>query len=194
MLINSFNFSMNQLIILGGSSSVGKTTVSKEIAKKLSGDVAIIEMDHFRWNFIFEPKQGGYANKVSHDAARLSVLAYLKNGFNVIFEGTFSEKDKNNKLFIEKLIKQANKFPTSVFHLKYSLKKCLERNKLKELKIPEQTIKRIHQRHEVTKLPNEIIINVGKKSASDIALEILQYVKKKVIFRNLKLNIIKINN
>ena len=60
---------------------------------------------------------------------------YLKNGYNVILEGTLSYKDKKGKLYLDNFIKLGNKYNINakVFFLKADLNVLINREKKRKL-------------------------------------------------------------
>lgn len=129
------------LIIIRGSSGIGKSTISKEVAKKIPGLVSLIDSDVLRFDFIpkrtksFDDRELIYKNL--WDLTKNS----LNQGLNVIFEGILAKKT-NNKLNIDKYdIYKKKGVKVSKIHLTCSekiqikrIKNRPDKNSIKQLK------------------------------------------------------------
>ena len=91
-----------QLIIIRGPPGIGKTTIAKELAKKLPNNVAVIDSDILRWDFIPKKTKTFNDHKVVYKSLFDLTKNYLDNGLNVIVEGILSARTSSETLRIDK--------------------------------------------------------------------------------------------
>lgn len=73
-----------KLIILRGPSGAGKSTVAKELQKRSSRNVALVEQDYFREVMFLHRHEGG---EIRRELLATNALIALRGGFDVIIEG-----------------------------------------------------------------------------------------------------------
>lgn len=167
------------LIIVRGPPGTGKSTISRELAKKLPGTVTILDSDALRWEFI--PKRE--KNFSDHNLLYKNLWCMTKNsldeGLNVIIEGILTSKNKNNKFRINK-------------YNYYKKNKDVKLTKIFLESSPEVQKDRIKNRNRKLK-PNDVIswtklsyesisedehkVSTDKKTVGKIVNEILYIVK-----------------
>ena len=154
---------------------VGKTTVAKLIHEKRSG-IAHIGMDRIK-KFVSGPKKKAHRN-TSKEILKLMTGEYLKNGIDVIVEGTFTAsriekyrklaKRRGAKFFVYEL-----RAPFPVTHSRVK-----ERNiRLKKPRFPKERIHKIYKWHGKNKYTKSIVLDSHESSAKRIANLILKNTK-----------------
>lgn len=96
---------VQHLIIVRGPPGIGKSTISRELAKHISGNVSVVGIDILRWMFI--PKRSENFN--DHNLAYINLRDICKNtlneGLSIIIEGILASKDKKGNLRIDEFEK-----------------------------------------------------------------------------------------
>lgn len=94
---------MNQkLIIIRGPPGIGKSTLSKQLAKRLKGGVTVIDIDVIRWGFIVKRTKSYNDHNLVYKNLWDLTKNSLDDGQNVIIEGVLAGRDKNERLRISK--------------------------------------------------------------------------------------------
>ncbi len=119
-----------QFIILRGNPATGKSTIAEELRKNFNKKTAVIHTIVFYFQIV-----NGDSPEIAMENTRRIVDNYLKNGYNVILEGTLSYKDKKGKLYLDNFIKLGNKYNINakVFFLKADLNVLINREKKRKL-------------------------------------------------------------
>jgi len=96
---------VQHLIILRGPPGIGKSTISKKLANHISGNVAVVDIDVLRYDFI--PKRNEDFNDHALVYSNLKDICKntLKEGLSIILEGILASKDKNGNLRIDEFEK-----------------------------------------------------------------------------------------
>jgi predicted ABC-type ATPase len=180
LLLNNIDFtiiyndsSMKQKIVfLRGKVGSGKTTVAKELQRCMPTKTAIFERDYFMHKVIPWENNIKLVNKV---LLKLTCL-YLENNYNLIIEGTFTNKE--DSYLIEKLrtIKKDGNVDLVFIYLNSSLETSLKRNTLRKKgkDIKDEWIKKWHKTSVPGKINNEKIINTDNRSLKTVVKEILK--------------------
>ncbi len=92
---------MGQLIIIRGPPGIGKSAVAKGLAKELAGNVALIEVDKLRWNFIANRVENFDDRKLVHKILATLIENFLAFGLDVIVEGILSGRNEDGKLRVD---------------------------------------------------------------------------------------------
>ncbi len=96
---------VQHLIILRGPPGIGKSTIAKQLANHISGNVSVVGIDILRWEFI--PNRSENFN--DHNLVYINLKDICKNtlneGLSIIIEGILASKDKNGNLRIEEFEK-----------------------------------------------------------------------------------------
>lgn len=119
---------MSKLIIIRGPSGAGKSTIAKELMAKVTKPTALIERDYYM--FMFKPDDGNVV--LDKELIENNILACLKHGFDVIFEGNF--KIDTHKKLLDRLF-EAHPDNNYIFYLEASLPETLRRHELRSEKI-----------------------------------------------------------
>jgi predicted kinase len=78
-----------RLVVLRGPSAAGKSTVAAELARTISGKVAVLEEDYFRRVILQRKDEDRVACKRMLHACALAALA---SGFHVVLEGILNSR------------------------------------------------------------------------------------------------------
>ncbi|MEK6760545.1 MAG: AAA family ATPase [Nanoarchaeota archaeon] len=164
----------NYFIILRGPAGVGKTSVGKELSKKLKGYYVpfsqILKKNnlHYKGGKSIPEKNFFKANEIIAPV----IMNKLKKGKNVILESNFYHKSP-----IKDLIKKINFSRVLVFTLKASLKNLILRDKFrdKKKKIGKERVISVYKL--VKKFDYGIILNTNNKNKKEVMSEIKSFLK-----------------
>jgi len=164
---------MSFYVIIRGPSGVGKTTISKNLAKKLQ--VEVIHYDKIMKNLGFEYILGDkwipLYKFIEADKIMIPNFQHkIGKGTNLILDGNFYHKEQ-----IDDLIKNLD-FPHVIFTLKSRLDECIKRDKTRTGEIGEQRTADVFKL--VSAFDCGIIIETNNKTPADIVKEIISYLPK----------------
>jgi len=118
---------MVSLIIIRGSLGVGKSTISKKIAEKISAEYFSVDELLSKEKLDFINKNLGYISENNflkiNDLIIPKIKLILEKGTNVIIDGNFY-----HKVVLEDLINRLIEFEPKVFTLKASKETCIKRD------------------------------------------------------------------
>jgi len=158
---------MAYFIIIRGTSSVGKSTISKELAKKIKARVYHYDriMKGFGFNYIPGEKWIPLEKFLKADGIMIPKFRdRLKKGENLILDGNFYHKKQ-----IDNLIKELD-FKHFVFTLHASLDECVKRNFERGGKMAKEVIKEVFD--VMPEYDYGINIETDDKSSKDVVEEI----------------------
>jgi tRNA uridine 5-carbamoylmethylation protein Kti12 len=159
---------MTYLIIIRGPLGIGKSTMSKLLAKKIN--VEYLSIDKVLENNKLDKIKGECIPLKNFIEANNIVLPILKEKLkmkSVIIDGNFYHKEQ-----IEHLTKEV-KNKCLVFTLKAPLETCIERDKLRKNSYGKDAAKEVHNL--VSRFDYGIIIDTDKKTEEQVVEEILSY-------------------
>lgn len=81
------------VVVVNGPSSIGKSTVGKELAKIISKKVAFVERDVLRWFVVNYSVKAQKEFDLANKNLCCIVDNFLANGYNVIISGVFDKKE-----------------------------------------------------------------------------------------------------
>lgn len=117
---------MSYYIIIRGPLGCGKSTISKELAKRINGEYISVDQI-LAENDLENDKEEGYISQSSFKKANEIAVNqssnYLSNNKQVIFDGNFYWKSQ-----VEDLIERLDLYKSYVFTLKVPLEVCIERD------------------------------------------------------------------
>jgi tRNA uridine 5-carbamoylmethylation protein Kti12 len=159
-------------IIIRGPLGVGKSTIARELAKKLKGEYFEVD-DILERNNLDKGEKDGYIFQKNFKKANEIIVPKAKRALNigksVIFDGNFYWKSQ-----IKDLINRLN-FPSYTFTLKLPLKRCIERDKNRAKPLGKDAVKAIYKK--VISFDYGIDININKKTEKEVIKEILTRLK-----------------
>ena len=122
-----------KFIVLRGPSGSGKSTVAKELFKRATHRIALIEQDYYR--FIFKPAGGGSKPNSStiNKMLKNDVLVALKDGYDVILEGILSVKSYE-KVLDEIFAEHSGE--NYMFHFDISFEETIRRHATRKVREP----------------------------------------------------------
>jgi len=162
-------------IIIRGPLACGKTTISKELAKKLNAthisiDKILDEHDLGKY------REEGYTSQKSfikaNEIAVKDAKKLLDKGKIVILDGNFYWKSQ-----IEDLIKRLN-YPHYVFTLKASVERCIERDKQRGETHGADAARVVHKK--VSEFDFGNIIDTENKTTQETISVILKFLESKI--------------
>ena len=164
---------MSYFIIIRGPAGAGKTTISKELAKKINADV--IHYDKIMKKLGFDYIQGDKWIPLHKfiEADKVMIPKFqekLKQGKVLILEGNFYHKEQ-----IEDLVKNLN-YLNFVFTLKADLGECIKRDKKRDAEIGEENTTDVFSL--VSDFDYGTIIDTNNKTLADIVKEIISHLPK----------------
>ncbi len=167
---------MSCYIIIRGPSGVGKTTVAKRFAKKLSA--YIVSLDEIMAKHKLDTIVGGgisTENFIKGNELMLDeVEGILEKGGIVIMDACFYRKGH-----LDHLIRNLP-YRHFIFTLKASVEECMRRNERRGKSLSERDIAEVHRL--VSGYEIGIPIDAENKTAAEIVEEMLVYMKNDRLF------------
>lgn len=162
---------MSFYIIISGPLGVGKSTISKRLAKILDAEYVPIDpiLEKHGLDKVEEGAEGiSTKNFIKADNIILpKIKEKMKKGKNVIFDACFYQKEHI------KHISKNLKYPHYVFTLKAPLKICIERDRKRRKNLGKDAATAVH--YLVSKFDYGIVINTKDKNVNQTIKEILSY-------------------
>jgi len=164
---------MTYFTIIRGSAGVGKSTISKLLAKIINAEVFHFDeiLKELEMNYISGEKWIPLDKFLKADKLKIPEFREkLENGINIIIDGNFYHKEQ-----IDDLIKNLN-YNNHVFTLKADLDECIKRDKSRINKLGEQSTKDVFNL--VSAFDYGTNIDTNGKLPFEIVDEILSYLPK----------------
>ena len=159
---------MEYCIIIRGPAGIGKTTIAKELAKK-------IKADYFSYDEIMRINKldtivGDGIPSSNFVKANQILLPLITSKKRVILDGCFYREEQLNHLL--------NNLNTKVhiFTLDSDLKECISRNKHRQNPMTEDNIKQVYDL--VSRLKVGINIDATSKNVLEVTSEILNHLNR----------------
>ena len=161
---------MNYLIIIRGPLGIGKTTISKLLAKKLNAKYFSVDqiLKHYKLD-IFDQKIGCIPEKNFLKANQIIIKDLLKNNQSVIVDGNFYYQNQ-----IENLI-QNIPLKSFVFTLKAPIEICIKRDAQRS--IPHGKWATIAVHNLVSKFNYGEIIDISNLNETESVAQILSFIQ-----------------
>jgi shikimate kinase len=163
---------MSYCIIIRGPAGVGKSTIARDLAKKL--DSYYVSFDSvMKKNMLDTIKEDGISSENFIKANNLVIpeaIKRLKTGQIVIFDGCFYRKEQIKHL------KEQIKFRFLVFNLTASLNECLKRNESRNKIMPTSEVVAVYDL--VTRLKLGINIKTSGKNIPECVDELVSKSRK----------------
>mgnify|MGYP001560341455 CR=1 len=166
---------MSYYIIIRGPLACGKTTISKELAKKLKATHISIDgiLDE---HDLGKDREEGYTSQRSFIKANMIAVKEAKKLLEknkiVIFDGNFYWKSQ-----IEDLIQRLD-YPHYVFTLKASVGKCIERDKERGETHGADAARVVHKK--VSEFDYGIVIDTQNQTSKETVSAILKSLESKL--------------
>jgi len=158
------------LIIIRGNACSGKSTVAEKLRTyfKSQKKVAVIHTTIFYWGIV----QGDVPEIALENTKRI-LDNYLENGYNVILEGTLSNKNNKGELYANQFLKVAKKYkvPVKQFFFKADFCELKKREKSRK-KISLKRLKEFYDKTTETIKKDEIVIDTTGKSVLSVVREV----------------------
>ncbi|MBN2459475.1 AAA family ATPase [Candidatus Woesearchaeota archaeon] len=163
---------MNYFLIIRGPAGVGKSTISKDVARKISAEVIHFDkiMNELSLDHIQGEKWIPLHKFLKADKMMIQKFKEILKNKNLILDGNFYHQEQ-----IEDLVKSLD-FPHFVFTLKADLQECIKRDKTRSRKLGEQATKDVFNL--VSAFNYGIIINTSNKMPAGVVNEILSHLPK----------------
>ncbi len=168
---------MSQLIIIRGPPASGKTSLAKELVKRISGKKALLTVDEFRWIMTAHEPRDERDFNLSFDNYLYCLKNYLRAGYIVITEDAWVKKFTDQSTDIQKVIKIGAQqgIPVTQILLKGSWPTILKNNSQRPMVIPDKELKELYDRALSIELPGELVIDIDHKPIERIAEEVLAH-------------------
>jgi predicted kinase len=157
------------LVVLRGNACSGKSTIAEELRSRLTNaKAAVIHTELFYWGIVH-----GDSPEVAMENTRSLVDTYLRNGYHVVVEGTLSRRDERGDLYVNGLMRLAEKHETRalMFFLEASYAE-LERREKSRGKIPLDELRAFYDETNRTKSDRDIVIDTTNKTVEQVTAEI----------------------
>jgi len=166
------------LIIIRGSPASGKSSLARNLAKKLKGKIALLIADEFRWIMTAHENRNKKDYDISFDNFLYALKNYLKSGYTVIVEDSWIRKHNDKSTNIKKVISLGKKYKTKITQilLKGSWKTVKHINTLRPMVIPQKELKESYETVYSKKIKDEIVINIDNKKPNQILKETLKII------------------
>ncbi len=116
------------MLILCGIPGSGKTTIAKELSRRISGEVMHVETDKIRF-MIPSPTYSKEESELVYEIMFSTAAASLARGYTVILDATFPREEYRKQA---KSVARAQATPCLVVYVECSRKEALERNRLRK--------------------------------------------------------------
>lgn len=166
------------VIILNGSKGVGKSTLSKELAKKLEG-VAFFGFDVVR-RMISQMDASDVNNAIAVDVSMNMIEGFLSNGVSVVIDGGInnSERMQKVKMVVDKY--DADLFTYTLHAPRETLwKRVQKRDKEWGVEADRERFDYVYDLLEKNVLPNTVILDTAQLTVEKIADGIVRNLKVK---------------
>ncbi len=158
------------LVIIRGNACSGKSTIAERLRTSFKNPkrVAVIHTTIFYWEIVH-----GDTKKMVMENTKDILNNYLKNKYDVILEGTLSDKNKKGNLYVSDFLKLAKKYkvPSKEFFFEADFSELKKREKNRK-KISLKRLKEFYDKTNKTKKGDEIIIDTSKKSINKVLREV----------------------
>jgi|SRR3989344_4435832 len=154
-------------VIIRGPAGVGKSTISRLLAKKIKADVVHFDevMEKLKLDYMEGEKWIPLFKFLKADKIVIPRFKKILKNKNLIIDGNFYHEKQ-----IKDLIKNL-KSKHYIFTLKADLDECIKRDEKRKNKLGKKAVKDVYKL--VSKFDNGIIIDVNNKNSKDIVKEIL---------------------
>lgn len=160
--------------VFRGAPSSGKGTLTKEFIKLLSGKVAYIELDQFRWGYHLTNRQVVDVSEEEHKFAYENFLQMLDNycsngNYTIVCEGLFSWREHGahgNMNDLVNIFKKHN-FNFKLFCLEASKEVLWDRNTKRKYTVPKEEFDQLFDYVGSSEADKETIIDVENNSVEE---------------------------
>jgi len=166
------------LIIIRGSPASGKSTLARNLVKKIDGKVALLIVDEFRWIMTAHENRDKHDYAISFDNFLYALKNYLKLGYTIIVEDAWVRKHKDTATSIQTVLKLGRKYHAKIHQilLKGSWNTIKHINTLRPMVLSQKELKERYSQVYSKTLKGEITIDVDHKTPSQILKEALKIV------------------
>ena len=164
------------LITIRGSPASGKSTLARNLTKKIKGKVALLIVDEFRWVMTAHEDRDKKDYMVSFDNYLYALENYLKLGYTVITEDAWVRKHEDNATSIKKVEELGKKYSAEIHQilLKGSWNTVKHINTLRPMVIPQKELKELYNKVYSENIKTEVVIYIDEKKPNQILKETLK--------------------
>ena len=166
------------LITIRGSPASGKSTLARNLTKKIDGKVALLIVDEFRWVMIAHENRDKEDYAVSFDNFLYALENYLRLGYTIIIEDAWIRKHQDKTTSIKKVVDLGRKYNAEIHQIllkgSWSTIKCI--NTLRSMVIPQKELKELYKKVYSTSIKDESVIDIDNKKPDHILKEVLKII------------------
>jgi len=164
------------LIIIRGSPASGKSTLARTLTKKISGKVALLVVDEFRWVMTAHENRDNKDYSISFDNFLYVLENYLKLGYTAIVEDAWVRKHNDNATNLKKVVDLGKKYDAEVHQilLKGSWSRIKHINTLRSMVIPQKELKELYKKVYSKNIKSEVVIDIDNKKPNQILKEAIK--------------------
>ena len=164
------------LITIRGSPASGKSTLARNLTKKITGKVALLIVDEFRWVMTAHEDRDRKDYAVSFDNFLYALENYLKLGYTVITEDVWVRKHEDKATSIKKVEELGKKYSAEIHQilLKGSWNTVKHINTLRPMVIPQKELKELYNKVYSESIKTEVVIDIDEKKPNQILKEALK--------------------
>lgn len=159
---------MKNIYIFRGSPASGKGTITKAFLREVSGKIAFLELDTFRWGFHLINRVVSEVTEKEHQLAYDNYLAvlenYLRDGtYTIVTEGLFSWAAPSPHGCMQDILELCKQYGYHVYPvlLSANYQTLWERNLAREYSVPEAEFKLLYEHVMQEWSAEEVVIDVG---------------------------------
>lgn len=166
------------LITIRGSPASGKSTLARNLAKKITGKIALLIVDEFRWVMTAHEDRDKKDYAVSFNNFLYALENYLKLGYTVITEDVWVRKHKDSATSIKKAIELGKKYDAEIHQilLKGNWNTIKHINTLRPMVIPQKELKELYNKVYSENTKSEVVIDIDEKKPNQILKEALKII------------------
>lgn len=174
---------MKQLFIFRGSPASGKGTITKSFTERLTGRVALLELDKFRWGIHLIGRTVPDVGEDEHILAYQNLLAvlnnYLANGtYTIVLEGLFSWDTPGPHGNMQDVLSLASRHRYAAYPILLTApyEVLWERNTERAYAVPEEEFKELYGYVMHTVGPDEIRVPVDRQTVEESVAQLLAFI------------------
>jgi|TARA_B100000315_G_scaffold82039_1_gene75193 predicted ABC-type ATPase len=169
---------VQHIIVIRGSPGIGKSTIAKQLATHIPGNVSVVDIDVLRYKLI--PKRSEEFN--DHNLVYRNLMDICKNtlneGLSIIIEGILASKDEKGSLRIDEFEKFSGpEIKVTRLFLKGSKETQELRLKKGDKQLSSNKIQEWTQLANSTLTKKDCVIDTNDKAKGTIIGDILKIIK-----------------
>jgi len=158
------------LITIRGSPASGKSTLARNLTRRIKGKVALLIVDEFRWVMTAHEDRDKKDYQISFDNFLYALENYLRQGYTVIAEDAWVRKHNDNATSIMKVVELGRKYDAEIHQilLKGSWSTIKHINTMRPEVIPQKELKELYHIVYSMNIKTELVIDINDKKPNQI--------------------------